>query len=233
MIRRRDELRVDPRAGQESGRDLRQELRNLDTRGGVRGFVPWVVAAGVVTALNVAWLMGSVRPRVEGLEKEVEVARVAEENALRESALMSVRLESLDEIVDYSARYRIPADLARDIFEIALSEDLEPDLAFRLVQTESSFRRHALSEAGAVGYTQILPSTARWLEPGVRDEDLYDRETNLRLGFRYLRLLLDENGGEMRLALLAYNRGPGTVRSIVARGGNPENGYAARIMGSE
>ena len=106
-------------------------------------------------------------------------------------------------------------------------------MAFRLVETESSFRRNALSEAGAVGYTQILPSTAKWLDAYVDETNLYQRDVNLRLGFRYLRLLLEENAGDMRLALLAYNRGPGTVRAIVANGGDPANGYATRIMGSE
>jgi len=56
---------------------------------------------------------------------------------------------------------------------------------------------------------------------------------NLRLGFRYLRLLVEQNAGDMRRALLAYNRGPGTVRMIVAQGGDPANGYATRIMGSD
>lgn len=233
MLGRQEKLRVDPGAGPGPARDLRQGLRDLKKRGLSRGAVPWVAALGLLVAANAAWLFGSVRPRFEGLEREVEAAQAAERQALQESTVMSVRLESLDAILDYSARYRIPADLAQTIFEIALSEDLEPELAFRLVQTESSFRRHALSEAGAIGYTQILPSTARWLDPRVSEIDLYDRDTNLRLGFRYLRLLLEENGGEMRLALLAYNRGPGTVRGIVARGGDPANGYAARIMGSE
>jgi soluble lytic murein transglycosylase-like protein len=187
----------------------------------------------LVAALNALWVAGVMWPRVTELEGEVEAARAAEREAGRDNALLEARLETLDEVVAYSARYRIPADLAQAIFDIALAEDLEPELAFRLVQTESSFRRRAVSEAGAIGYTQILPSTARWLEPGVRDRDLFQRDTNLRLGFRYLRMLLEENGGEMRLALLAYNRGPGTVRAIVARGGDPANGYAARIMGSE
>ncbi len=144
-----------------------------------------------------------------------------------------MQVQQLQTVLDFSSRYRIPADLAQAVFEIALSEDLEPDLAFRLVRVESAFRRHAVSEAGAVGYTQILPSTARWMDPRLKEGTLFDRDTNLRLGFRYLRMLLDEYEGDMRLALLAYNRGPGTVQAIVARGGDPANGYATRVIGSE
>jgi soluble lytic murein transglycosylase-like protein len=163
----------------------------------------------------------------------MEAAVEAERDLGGENALVRLQNENLREIIDYSARYRIPADLAQSIHSIAIAEDLDPEMAFRLVETESSFRRNALSEAGAVGYTQVLPSTAAWLDANFDEVDLYERDVNLRLGFRYLRLLLEENAGDMRLALLAYNRGPGTVRAIVANGGNPANGYATRIMGSE
>ena len=233
MFSKKRGLRVGSRTGPEPAEDLRQELRDYRNRPFGRGSVITAAVVGTVVALNLAWITGSVRPGIAGLEEAVATARAGERNAQQEAAVLAAQVESMGEVLNYSARHRIPADLARAIHEIALSEDLEPDLAFRLVATESSFRRRSVSEAGAIGYTQILPSTARWLDPRVRDADLYDRDTNLRLGFRYLRLLLEENGGEMRLALLAYNRGPGTVRSIVARGGDPANGYAARIMGSE
>ncbi len=188
---------------------------------------------GVLASLNLVWIAGSVRPRLAEAEAAIETARAGERDALGRNSLMELQVENLHDIVDYSARYRIPADLAQAIYQIALSEDLDPELAFRLVETESSFRRNALSEAGAIGYTQIVPSTAAWLDSRVGEADLYERDVNLRLGFRYLRLLVEQNAGDMRLALLAYNRGPGTVRTIVAQGGDPANGYATRIMGSD
>lgn len=197
-----------------------------------RRFTALSVLLVAFLGLNLAWLFGIVKPRVDALENELQRTRASERDAFGQLALASMQVEHLGQVFEYSARYRIPADLARSIHSIALSEDLDPDLAFRLVETESSFRRNAVSEAGAIGYTQLLPSTARWLDPRVGEEDLFDQTTNLRLGFRYLRLLL-EDVGDVRLALLAYNRGPGTVRSIVARGEDPANGYATRIMGSE
>lgn len=196
------------------------------------GWARWVVAVGAVVGLNTAWLFGAIRPGTAGSEAIANEAAAARE-AQGERALLELQLEQLRAVVDYSTRYRIPADLAQAVYQIAMAEDLEPDLAFRLVKVESAFRRHAVSEAGAVGYTQLLPSTAQWLDPRIGVSDLFDRDTNLRLGFRYLRMLLDEYEGDMRLALLAYNRGPGTVRGIMARGGDPANGYAARIIDSE
>jgi soluble lytic murein transglycosylase-like protein len=61
-------------------------------------------------------------------------------------------------------------------------------------------------------------------------QQLYDRDTNLRLGFRYLRDLLDRYGANLRLALLAYNRGPGRVEELLGAGKDPQNGYATRVM---
>src|SRR2546430_1401180 len=88
----------------------------------------------------------------------------------------------------------------------------------------------AKSREGARGLTQVLPSTARLYEPGLTTIQLYERDTNLRLGFRYLHDLLERYSGRLDLALLAYNRGPGRVTELLNSGRNPENGYAATLM---
>ena len=232
MSKRNEHLHLRPKPLLNAAVDLREQLRDARQRPG-RGVGAAIVVLCGLVALNALWLVGSVQPRLADAEATAEAALEAEREARGENALVRLQNDNLGEIIDYSARYRIPADLAQAIHSIAISEDLEPEMAFRLVETESSFRRNALSKAGAVGYTQILPSTAAWLSSSFDEANLYERDVNLRLGFRYLRLLLEENAGDMRMALLAYNRGPGTVRSIVANGGNPANGYATRIMGSE
>lgn len=153
----------------------------------------------------------------------------------REGELQLVRLEMarLNTVMQNSARYHIPADLASQIYDIALSEGIDPDIAFRLVSLESDFTRTAVSSKGAVGLTQMMPSTARLLNPRLSRDDLFERETNLRLGFSYLRDLIRAYHGDLRLALLAYNRGPGIVDSIRKAGGDPANGYARAIMGAK
>lgn len=111
---------------------------------------------------------------------------------------------------------------------IAIEEGVDPDLFLRLVQQESSFNQDARSSAGAIGFTQLMPGTAADL--GV---DPYDDEENLRGGARYLRQQLD-TFGDPKLALAAYNAGPGNVRKY---GGIPPfketQNYVSKILGGD
>jgi soluble lytic murein transglycosylase-like protein len=133
--------------------------------------------------------------------------------------------------VRYALRYGISYDLAADVWAIAREEGVDPDLAFRLVRVESRFYERAVSPAGALGLAQLMPATAAEMQPGITREQIFDRKTNLRLGFRYLRWLLDVYDGDVAEALHAYNRGPGTVARIRAAGGDPANGYADLVLG--
>jgi soluble lytic murein transglycosylase-like protein len=188
----------------------------------------------LVTA--VAFLLGlqlAARPdgaRLAGLENEADRARVMLQARQGELELVRMELNRLLEVMDYSRRYAIPADLAASISDIALSEGIAPAIAFQLVKVESGFYRRAISPVGAVGLAQLMPPTAFELDPTLRYADLFDRETNLRLGFRYLRQMIDKYDGDLRLALLAYNRGPGTVDNILRVGGDPANGYERAVM---
>ena len=132
----------------------------------------------------------------------------------------------------YALRYGIDYDLAATIQGIAHEEGIDPDLAFRLVYVESRFRERATSPVGARGLTQLMPRTADELQPGITEEEMFERETNLRLGFRYLRGLLDRYDGRIPDALHAYNRGPGRVNRIRSEGGDPANGYADKVLGT-
>ena len=153
----------------------------------------------------------------------------------REGELELTRLElaRLNQIVDNSRRYKVSADLAESIYDIALSEGIDPKVAFALVNVESEFYHKAVSPKGAVGLTQVMPATARLLQPGVAYSDLFNHETNLRLGFRYLRDMIAYYDGDINLALTAYNRGPGTVDKIRKKGGDPNNGYARAVIGGD
>lgn len=144
------------------------------------------------------------------------------------------KVAARDEVIDAKLRdfaeYDVSRDLAEDIYDIALEENIDPDIAFGLVRTESAFKTSATSHVGAIGLTQLMPATARWLKPGVQTRDLRDERTNLRIGFKYLRDLIGKYDGDVELALLAYNRGPGTVDRVLKRGGDPDNGYPDMVL---
>ncbi|HEX6941057.1 MAG TPA: lytic transglycosylase domain-containing protein [Longimicrobiales bacterium] len=166
------------------------------------------------------------------MRQRLESAEIALEAREGELELARLELARIGNVMEYSSRYRIPADLAAAIYDIALAEGIDPELGFNLVRVESGFFSRAVSPKGAVGLAQLMPKTAFELDPTLGYSDLFDRETNLRLGFRYLRQLLQKYDGDLRLALLAYNRGPGTVDKIRRQGGDPSNGYARAVLGA-
>ena len=186
-----------------------------------------------------AFLLGNRRPAAE----EAHAAPVREEGGFRlrlntegslasqlestrgELQLARTQLERATTIIAFSSRYHIGADLAATIVDVASAEGIDPELAFRLVKLESDFNPRATSPVGAIGLTQVMPATARYYVKGITAEGLYDPQTNLRIGFRYLRGLVKEYDGDVKLALLVYNRGPVAVNKARAGGDNPSNGY--------
>lgn len=140
------------------------------------------------------------------------------------------QLDRANKVIAFSSKYRVSADLAASIFDIAMQEGIEPDLGFRLVKLESEFNERATSPVGAVGLTQVMPATARYFVKTATRETLYQRETNLRVGFRYLRALIREYKGNLKIALLVYNRGPAAVDAALGMGLDPANGYDRIVM---
>jgi soluble lytic murein transglycosylase-like protein len=120
------------------------------------------------------------------------------------------------------------ADLDSLIGAAAQTEQLEPDLLRGVIQQESGARPCAVSPKGAMGLMQLMPATA--LELGVRDA--LDPKENVEGGARFLKQLLNMYGGDVSLALGAFNAGPGRVNQA---GGVPEIpetvDYVQKILG--
>ena len=107
----------------------------------------------------------------------------------------------------------------------ALPAGVEPELVLAMISVESNGRTRAASKKGAVGLMQIMPLTAQQmaLESGIRPpsaDDLFDPDTNIRLGVAYISKLMKRYNNDITLALGAYNAGPGTIREW--RSANPE-----------
>ena len=89
----------------------------------------------------------------------------------------------------------------------AATWSVDPDLVKAVIANESGFNANATSSTGAQGLMQLEPATAASV--GVTDS--YDPAQNVAGGTRYLRGLLDRFHGDPRLAVAAYNAGPGAV----------------------
>ena len=116
---------------------------------------------------------------------------------------------------------------ARVIEQVAAELVLEPALIRAVIHAESAFNPQAISRRGAQGLMQLMPETAAML--GVQDPS--QPEQNIRGGSLYLQQLLQSFDGDLRLALAAYNAGPGAVRRF---GGVPPyaetTAYIERVM---
>jgi soluble lytic murein transglycosylase-like protein len=207
-------------------------LRNLLVRGGLLLVMAAVIGTLAGWTKRVRATDSSVRShdvsfaarRIGSLDDQLAAAR-------GEMDLLRLQLDRANAIMASSAKYSIPADLAASIYDIALSEGIDPALGFQLVKIESNFKANARSNMGAIGYTQVQVATARFYEPGVTEKTLMtDQELNLRIGFRFLNDLLGTFNRDTHLALLAYNRGPAKVADILAQGGDPTNGYSAAVL---
>ncbi|MBX3115509.1 MAG: lytic transglycosylase domain-containing protein [Fimbriimonadaceae bacterium] len=121
------------------------------------------------------------------------------------------------------------SDLRTLAATIAERHGVDPKLFQALITQESGFNPKAVSPAGAMGLSQLMPKTAKSL--GVTDP--FNATQNLEGGAKYLAQMMKEFNGDTKLALAAYNAGPGAVRRA---GGIPPfqetQDYVKKILGN-
>lgn len=137
-------------------------------------------------------------------------------------------------ITDYDLAYEIVKEYTNNPYaNVKLSEEeiqqyskwfvdysKENDLSYITVIAmawfESEFNKDEVSHSDAIGIMQIKPSTAK--PYGVTREDLFDPETNIRTGVKYLADLRDDYNLDLETAITAYNQGIGRVSRGTAKG---------------
>jgi soluble lytic murein transglycosylase-like protein len=100
-----------------------------------------------------------------------------------------------------------PAQIDALVGQNSAAWQVDPSLVKAIIANESGFNANATSKVGAQGLMQLMPSTAQSV--GVRNP--YDPAQNIAGGTRYIKGLLDRFNGDVRLAVAAYNAGPGAV----------------------
>jgi len=142
-------------------------------------------------------------------------------------------------------RLAYPKAYWSEVSAASQASNIDPLLLLALVREESRYDPAVISPARAVGLAQLLPSTAQGLAGGssITAQRLKDPATNLGLGARYLRLQIDRFDGDLRLALAAYNAGPGAAQRWVGLDSDPDyfierigfaetRAYVRRVLGS-
>lgn len=131
-------------------------------------------------------------------------------NAITTTDSFTDRYDAEVWLIDMSTRMVqfVPDDekrvaLLKQIHYEASRAKLPPELVLAVIDVESRFDRHAISNAGAMGLMQVMPF---WLkEIGRPNENLFDIRTNLRMGCTILRYYMDVEKDNITHALARYN----------------------------
>ncbi len=156
----------------------------------------------------------------------------------------AARAEILGQVRDVSGIIKVHSssmnarEVANSIVTESLRANYDPLLVTAIVKSESTFKPKAKSNRGALGLMQVRPSTAKYISrigniEWLGKEELTNPEYNIKLGIAYLKYLEEKFDGDKKLALIAYNWGPGNLnKALLGKRKIPKSTihYAEKIL---
>jgi soluble lytic murein transglycosylase-like protein len=133
----------------------------------------------------------------------------ANQRAVIKTIWSSLRTHGSRHLSEELLEYLYPVRFRNEIAQQA--SYIDPALVFSLIRQESSFNPRATSPVGARGLMQVMPATARKVERK-RNFDLYDPNTNIRIGSKYLSILRNQHKGDYSRLIASYNAGPNNTK---------------------
>lgn len=128
---------------------------------------------------------------------------------------------AIDTIRDQMMKKLYKKDYSEYVSKYAEEYGVEENLIYAIIKAESNFNPNAVSTQKAKGLMQLIDSTAKEVasknEIELTDESIFDPETNINLGTKYIAILLEKYEC-IEVALAAYNAGSGNVDKWIANG---------------
>lgn len=129
---------------------------------------------------------------------------------------------------------RFPLVYRNPILENAKQHQIDPAWVYAVTRQESAFVNNARSSAGALGLMQLMPGTAKLVARKHQislgnHSAILEPHTNIQLGTRYLKMMLDTHENHPILATAAYNAGPGRVKKWLPNAAMPADAWIETI----
>ena len=181
-------------------------------------------AAANNPGLTRAMQMIAIGLRSEGVREWNFSLRGMSDRELLAAAQLACDKELWDRCINTSDRtrteinmqQRFPTPFREQVLARTQEIGLDPAYVYGLIRQESRFIMDARSGVGASGLMQVMPATARWTAKKIgmpfSPDQITDRDTNIKIGTGYLKLVLDDFAGSLPLAAAAYNAGPSRPR---------------------
>jgi len=193
-----------------------------------------------IASLVFGFFMGvRYQARVHGVN-EVSALVQAQKGKIDSLRDQNQRLQTVMLLRDFleNERIRLPqdtvTDIAGSIHAASVRYNLPPEMILAVIRIESAFDINALSNKGAVGLMQILPSTAQEIARDLRmewsgEQLLRNPQANIEMGAYYLTKMISQFN-DLSVALAAYNSGPGRIAELNQMKADLPRDYAEKVL---